>query len=110
MKNLLEKLEKVSDYASLQDFENSCDNDTLLSVCYEIEKHNFEDKEDLREYIIATLGGDDEDTYRLDLECFFEGLAFEHFKSEEEYDKIKNSTYCARIAGSPSRHWQKISD
>lgn len=91
MKKLLEKLEKVSDCASLQDFENSCDDDTLLCVCYEIEKHNFKDKEDLREYIIATLGEDDEDTYRLDLECFFEGLAFEHFKSEEGYDKIMQS-------------------
>lgn len=94
MKNLLEKLEKVSDYTSLQDFENSCDNDTLLSACLLCLPNDFKNVDELKQYIIDTMScdwEDGEDNFRLDLECYFEGCALSFFKSEEGYAKIMQS-------------------
>ena len=93
MKKLLEKLEKVSDYASLQDFENSCDEDTLLNACLLCLPNDFKNVDELKQYIIDTMSCDWEDedgeyNFRIDLECYFEGCALSFFKSEEEYNKI----------------------
>ena len=93
MKNLLNKLNNISDYTSLQDFINSCDEDTLLNACLLCLPNDFKNVDELKQYIIDTMSCDWEDedgeyNFRIDLECYFEGCVLSFFKSEEEYAKI----------------------
>ena len=93
MKNLLNKLNNISDYTSLQDFINSCDEDALLNACLLCLPNDFKNVDELKQYIIDTMSCDWEDedgeyNFRIDLECYFEGCALSFFKSEEEYAKI----------------------
>lgn len=91
MKNLLNKLNNISDYTSLQDFINSCDEGTLLNACLLCLPNDFKNVDELKQYIIDTMScdwEDGEDNFRLDLECYFEGCALSFFKSKEEYAKI----------------------
>lgn len=103
MKKLLEKLEKVSDYASLQDFEKNCSTNELLNFCYEIEKRMFVDVEDLKWYIIDTLSCDWEEVdlkeedrekdewkvkFREDVLFYFEGPVLNKIKGDDLWDYI----------------------
>lgn len=103
MKKLLEKLEKVSDYASLQEFEKNCSTDELLSLCYEIKKRMFIDVEDLKWYIIDTLSCDWEEVdlkeedrekdewkakFREDVLFYFEGPVLNDIKGDDLWDYI----------------------
>ena len=91
MKNLLNKLNNISDYTSLQDFINSCNEDTLLNACLLCLPNDFKNVDELKQYIINTMScdwEDGEDNFRLDLECYFEGCALSFFKSEEDYAQI----------------------
>lgn len=96
MKNLLNRLNNISDYISLQEFIKSCDEDTLLNACLLCLPNDFKNVDELKQYIIDTVSCDWEDedgeyNFRIDLECYFEGCALSFFKSEEEYDKIMQS-------------------